>query len=252
MTTLRSIVTDAYRECGITGVGLEPEADEFDEGLRRLQSIIKSVYGNEMGEPLRSINFGTYSLNNSYAKSEDASSEINSVYIPSNVRLIFNTNTSNTLYLQPNPQDGARIGIVDSQGNFGTSPQTLNGNGRQIEGAQSIVLNTNSLNREWFYRADLGQWVRVTTLLASDSMPLPNEFDDFFITLLAFRLNPRYGAETSQETNEVLKRMSRHLRSRYAQSTEESSEYGLYILTQNPFAKTFSLTSDAFQKGRLI
>jgi hypothetical protein len=71
VTTLRDIVTDAFRECGITGVGLEPEADEFDEGLRRLQSIIKSVYGNELGEPLRSLNFGTYSLSNPYALAED-------------------------------------------------------------------------------------------------------------------------------------------------------------------------------------
>lgn len=250
MATLRDIVVDSFRESGITGVGLEPEADEFDQGLRRLISIIKSVYGNEMGEPLRSLNFGTYSLSNRFSKDEDVSSVINSVYIPNNVRLVFNTNASNTLYLQPNPNDGARVAVVDSQGNFGTSPQTLNGNGRLIETTQSVLLNTNGLNREWFYRADLGQWVRVTDLTANDDMPLPPEFDDFFITLLAFRINPSYGAETSQETNEILKSMQRHIRSRYAQEAEQTSEYGLYILTQNPASRQFN--SNGFNRGNIF
>lgn len=232
MTTIRQIVTDAFREANIVGTGETPEADEFDEAVRRLQNLYKSLFGYELGEPLLNIGYGLEGVDTpSYA--DEYSSEIDSLYIPINVRLVFNIDAAASLKLHPNPRDGARLGIIDNQGNFATNNVTLDGNGRQIELASTVTLNTDSLNREWFYRADLGNWARVTDLDADAESPLPSEFDDFLITLLAFRINPRYAAGTSPEMTEVLKRARSQFRARYRQRMEMESELGLTKLTLN-------------------
>lgn len=233
MTTIRQIIIDSMREAGVIAVDDTPEASQLDEALRRLQVLYSSLFGNELGEPLQPVNFGKAGLTNSYAKVLDASSEINSSYIPNNSRLILNVDAGGTLYLNPNPAGGARFGIVDNGANLATNNITVNGNGRHIELLDSVLLNTNSLNREWFYRDDLGSWIRVTDLDVDAQSPLPREFDDLLTTLLAFRLNPRYGAETSVEMIEVMKRIRRIFRARYRQSLEQAVETGLYRLTNN-------------------
>lgn len=233
MTTIRQIVTDAFREANLVEVGGSVDADVFDEGVRRLQNLYRSLFGFELGEELSTINYGENGLTNTYAKELDASSEIDSTFVPSNVRMIFNIAAAETLYLDPSPRDGARFAVIDNGNNLATYNITLNGNGRQIELANSVTLATNSLNREWFYRADLGNWARVTDLDADAQSPLPSEFDDFLSTLLAFRLNPRYGAENSAEMIEVLKRMRKQFRARYRQTNEQPSEAGLLYLSSN-------------------
>lgn len=235
MTTIRQIVTDAFREAGIVAVGDTPEADSLDEGVNRLNTLYRSLFSNELGEPLTAINYGKAGLDNAYAKDEDVSSIIDATYVPSNTRLMLNLDEAKTLYLPPNPQDGARVAVIDNGGNLATYNITLNANGRQIELTDTVVLSTNSLNREWFYRADLGNWVRVLDLDVDAQSPLPVEFDDFLVTLLAFRLNPRYGAETSQEMVEVLKRLRRIFRARYRQTHEQESEAALYRLPSQRF-----------------
>lgn len=251
MTTLRQIITDAFRESNVVAVGETPDADQLAEALRRLNAIIKSLYGNEFGEPLLTVNYGSLGLTNVYGQAEDESSVVNSIYVPSNVRLIFNLSAATTLYLNPNPRDGARLAVIDNAGNLATKNATVNANGRLIESATTVVLNTNSLNREWFYRADLGAWTRVTDLVTDDTLPFPEDFDDFFVTLLTMRLNPRYGAETGQEVVSVLQDMKRKFRARYRQVTEMPSEDGIVLLSSNPYARrTLGLSSDiAFNLG---
>lgn len=245
MTTIRQIITDTFREAGILATGEEPDADQLDEALRRLNTLYKSLFGAELGEPLLPVNYGTQGLTNSFALDEDQASEINSTYVPSNSRLIFNIGSAVTLYLPPKPMDGARFGVIDNSGNLATYNVTVDANGRKIESASTLTLNTNSLNREWFYRADLAEWKRVADLLVGDESPLPAEFDDFLVTLLAFRLNPRYGAETDQNMIEILKRMRRLFRARYRQVTEMPSEAALYRLTTH---KTYAFKDD-FPRG---
>jgi hypothetical protein len=129
--------------------------------------------------------------------------------------------------LTPSPEDGCRFAVIDRAGNFETYPITIHGNGRNIEEASSVSLATNNLTREWFYRADLGNWVRVTDLTVNDESPFPEEFDDLLVIMLAFRLNPRYGAETRGETAEALNRARRQFRARYRQKTEVDVEDAL-------------------------
>lgn len=243
MTTIRQLITDGFRESGLIETGGVPDADEFEEGLRKLQSMYSSLFGNELGDPLSSLNYGANGMNNSYAIASDYTAEIDSAYVPTNYRLICNLATPATIYLDPEPRDGARLAIIDNSGNFATNPLTINANGRKIEGATSVALNTNALTRDWFYRADLGQWNRVTDLVAEDQSPLPIEFDDMLSTLLAMRLNPRYGATLDQSTVEVLERGRRTFRARYKQISEQSCEDGIVRLPSNPYGKYLTLTS---------
>lgn len=73
------------------------------------------------------------------------------------------------------------------------------------------------MNREWFFREDLGTWVRCTPLTITDELPFPREFDDFFITMLAIRLNPAYGVALDQQSQLVLDRARTSMRARYRQ-----------------------------------
>lgn len=230
MTTIRQIVEDAYRESGIYANDDTVSSADFTEGLRRLNALFKGLFAAELGEPFLTINYGKAGLSNTYAQDQDASSEIDSAYVPSNSRLILNISAPVTLYLPPNPRDGARFGIIDSGGNLASYNVTVDANGRRIETALSVVLNTNSLQRDWFYRGDTGNWVKTTTFVDGDSSPLPEEFDDLLVTYLAVRLNPRHGAQTSDELVEVLKRLRKIFKARYAQSSEQDSELGLQRL----------------------
>lgn len=248
MSTIRKLITKGLREAGIIEVGTDPDAAEFEEGLDMLQGLYLSFFGNELGEPLANVNYGSEGLTNSYAKDEDRSNVIDSAYIPNNVRLILNIGEAETLYLHPNPRDGARVAIIDNGGNVGTYNVTINGNGRQIENAASVTLDTDSVSQQWFYRADLGNWAKIIDLDAADESPLPREFDDLLTTGLALRLNPRYGAQTSQEMSDILNRMRKQFRARYRQTAEQDSELGLYRLTTNR-SWTYRNSTQDFDRG---
>lgn len=250
MSTNRAIVHKGFREAGIIAVGELADAAEFEEGLDLLQGIYSSFFGTELGEPLASVNYGTSGLVNSYAVDEDISPDVDSAYLFVNKRYVLNLAADQTLYLHPNPADGARIGVIDNAGNLSTNTLTLNGNGRQIESNASITLNTDLVNREWFYRADRGDWVRIIDIEADDVSPLPREFDDLLTTALAIRVNPRYGAETAQEIQGVLSRMKRIFRARYKQVTEQNSEIGLTRLPSNRYKTMFSTNKNTFDRGR--
>jgi hypothetical protein len=218
MTTIRQIITDAYRESGLIQIGTMPEADHLDEGLRKMQSIILSLYGNEMGEPLTDTAYGKEGLVHAYARAYDISTDISSYFVPPNARLMVNAEESYTTYLNPMPRDGERVSVIDISQNFATRAFNIEGNGRRIDGDFAITLSTDGDNKSWFYRADLGEWVSVTGLTANSESPFPQEFDDYLIILLAMRLHPRYQQQTAGETIEEYRRMRRQFRSRYRQS----------------------------------
>lgn len=250
MTYVRQIVIDGLRESGILPVGEDADANMFEEGLRVLNRLYRSLFGAELGEPLKDVNYGLAGLSNAYAEELDLSSELDSIYIPSNSRVILNISAPETLFLNPNPRDGCRVAIIDSKGNVGTYNVTVNANGRLIEGSSSVVLNTNGVQREWFYRADTGSWVKVADLVDGDVSPLPEEFDDLLTTHLAIRLNPRYGAESGQEMVEVIKRIRRIFSARYHQLSDQNSEIGLYRLPSTRHYWQVGNNTKVFNKGK--
>lgn len=226
MTTARDIVADALREGGILALGETLEAASLEEGLRRLNVLVKGTFGFDFGEPLT-----VYNIGNSGITTQEALQAVASVpgtsYVPANSAIHANLTEDAALYLDPSPVDGSRFKILDVAGNFNTFSLEVSANGKKIAGASSITFTTAGTTAEYFYREDLGDWVVSAPLQASDKMPFPSEFDDYFITTLAFRLSRRYGQEVSPETMETLRRTRSMFRARYAQKLERPTELAL-------------------------
>lgn len=214
MTTASSIITDAYREAQIVPITGTPTALEIVEALGRLNNLILSTIGNEAGNDFFDLIIGgTYDQ-----------SSCCSPWIPEDTRLVLNLTGTKTLYLHPDPTNGTRFSIVDNARNLATYNLVLNGNGRRIEDSNTLTLNTNGAASQWMYRSDLGNWVKILSLVALDGMPFPAEFDDYFITTLAMRLAPRNSVEIQPATIEALKRSRSQLRARYNKPRQMRSD----------------------------
>lgn len=216
MTLISSIIADAFRESNILPLGKAPNTNQATEALRLLNALFSAIYGDEAGEGLTDWPLGNYGRE---SPGYDIAYTDQCIDHPTiNRRLIAVNTEARTVYLTLRPQDGARMGIADPFGRLATVPVTLDANGRTIESALTLVLNTNGLNREWFYRADLGDWVRLTEKADTDEMPFPADFDNFFITLLAIRLNPRYGRVMDDQSAMIYKSERKKFVARYLQS----------------------------------
>lgn len=229
MALVHEIIKDAYREANLIPITQSPTLDEQSEGLRLLNRFVRSVFGSEAGDKLQSLAVGVNNVTttNSLPTYDFTGQE----YAPLNARLVVNITVPTTINLHPDPEDGARIAVVDASGNFNTNNVTLAGNGRKIAGAATAVLNTASLKKEWFYRADLGDWQVISDLGLNDTFPFPMEFEDLFVIGLATRLNPRNGASIDEQAMMNFRRQRNLFRARYSQSIQQASEDGLVKLT---------------------
>lgn len=232
MTTVASIIKNALRETNLIPLGVAPTQPQIDEAFGRLTTLVESMLGNEAGENLNPFPLGQEGINSPKGYPWWANNLPGNVFMPFNVRVMCNLTAAGQFNLHPRPHDGARMGIVDVSQNFDIFPLTINGNGRSIEGEESMVYNTAGEIRQWIYREDLGNWVTVIPLDPDGDMPWPPEFDDMFIIMLAMRLNPRYGQIMHPASVEVLKSSQTKFSARYSQSTsQQPSENGLTYLT---------------------
>lgn len=216
MTLISSIITDAYREGNILPLRKAPDTFQVAEALRLFQQNIHSIYGGDAGEPLTDWSLGSFSVDEPGIVDPRTTDTIQRPTI--NQRLLATNTAALRAYLTPYPQDGARMAIADPFGRLAAFPVTLDANGRTIEGNATLVLNVNGTYQEWFYRADKGDWVKLTSLLEGDQNPFPDAFDIFFICGLAMRLNPRYGREMDPQTATAFKANRRQFIARYLQS----------------------------------
>lgn len=214
MTLVSQIITDAYRESNLVPLVSTPNANQVTEALRRLNVLLLSTVGNEAGDGLHEYNI----------EGEFTNEECLTPWVPDNARLMLNITAAKEYSLDPYPQDGQRFAIVDVAGNLDTFNVVVNGNGRRIEDAASITLDTAAIYRQWLYRSDIGNWVRIAEVTADDEMPFGVEFDDYFVTALALRVNPRYGQIMTPETNTAFNRAKSQLRSRYRTSRQMFSD----------------------------
>lgn len=216
MTLISSIITDAFRESNILPLAKAPSVNQSTEALRLLNGLFSSIYGGEAGERLVDWPLGNFGRESAADNLPYTDHRIDRPEI--NRRLLVLNEVAKTVHLTLRPQDGARMGIADPFGRLATVPVILDANGRTIEGSPTITLNVNGTFREWFYRADLGDWVRLTQKAATDEMPFPVDFDNFFITLLTMRLNPRYGRAMDEQSGVIFKSDRRKFVARYLQS----------------------------------
>jgi len=227
MTLVSDIINDAFRQGNLIAVGTVPSANEIAEALRYINRIVKSVLGNEVGEPLKSFPLGRVDITRpSQYPLWDTNPGVEWV-VPPNTRLTVNLSANLTVYLHPMPDDGARFAVSDAVGTLGANTLTVEGNGRSIEGALSVAINTAKVETEWVFRADTGNWHKVSPLIATDVFPFPEEFDDFFIVLLAMKINPSYGLQLDQQAQQMMSRARTQLRARYKQYMPSPSPLAL-------------------------
>lgn len=223
MTLLSTLVTDAFRESNLVAVGATETTAQRTEALRLLNVMISAFFGHEIGSPLVDVTIGSEGI--VFFNEEDAYAEetIETWFVPDNYRLNLNLSEGKGFRLNPSPTKGARLAVKDVAGNLSTTGITLYGNGRLIEGAESVSLITNGASREWFYRPDTSNWVKTTDLIISDESPFPSKYDDLLTIGLALRIAGRYGVAATQEQIAFYNKALRKFRADY----NEGFTYGL-------------------------
>lgn len=230
MTVVSSLIRSAYREGNIVALTQTPSDLENNDALDRLQAIVSSVYGFEVGEPLVDWPIGLEGVQwpNTFVWT-DSMWQRGMI----NTRLIAASTTPQTYYLPANTFNGSRVALIDPANRLAAAPITIDGNGRTIEGNLTFTANTNGLTKMWFYRSDLGNWVNLTPLALTDEFPFPIEFDDYFITHLAMRLNPRYGRSMGADSVAVLNRALARLQAMFKQPGITPTDPALIFLSEH-------------------
>jgi len=227
MTLVSQIITDAFRQSNLLALGTEPTDAQKEEALRYLQRIVKSVFGNEAGDPFTVFPIGKQNISRPSGYPWWNTVPDNDWFVPKNTRVMLNLDQSVPLYLHPAPDDGSRFALIDVAGSLAEYPVTIYGNGNRIEGMETLGLNENFYDAEWFYREDLANWMKYSPIEMEDIFPFPEEFDDFFITMLAIRFNPSYGASLDGQSKMIFDRAKSQLRARYTQEIPTRSELAL-------------------------
>jgi len=212
-------IQSAYREANITVIGTTPTAAQLAEGLTALNVFRVKLFGSEFGENLEDWLLPPPSSQSGVPDGLVSPNQGSTWYLNPRVnsRLLVKLTAATTVYFPENPTDGSRMATVD----VGSSSVdlTLNGNGRLIEGEVSQVDTVQALAaKQWFYRGDIASWEPVTALALGDSLPLPQEYDDLFITYLAIRLSPRNGEAASDDTKLLYTTLMKQAKARYRQT----------------------------------
>jgi len=236
MTVASVIITAALRESNLIGVNSTPTTPQVNEALARLNTLVSSTLGFEVGEQLQDWPVGNVDV---VPCGLTYWTELRWRRPHTNVRLVVHHDEAETVTLPAYPDDGARLAIIDVGRNLSTYPLTLDADGRRIEDATSLVLDTDGEARSWLYRAELGNWIRVDSLTVDSELPFPAEFDDAFITMLALRLNPRYGRAIAQETLVAMERAISLLRARYSQQVVTPADIGVLRPTTQVYNTRF-------------
>lgn len=250
MTLISSLIADAYRESNMLSLGTVPNANQTTEALRLYNALLSAIFGGQAGERLEDWPLGNLHRDDPdnnlipFTTDQIQHPRINRRLIATNIAAI-------TIYLAC-PQDGARMGIVDPFNNLAAAPVTIDGSGRPIEAAPTLLLNVNGTSREWLFRADLGSWVKLSAVAAADDNPFPAAFDMMFTCLLALRLNPRYGRTLDPQSVEMLKQNKREFVARYVQSQplEINDDLSWPFMSRQSYSTQDGFSSqNAFNRG---
>jgi hypothetical protein len=237
-------IVKAYRESAIKPIGWGTPTDtELDEGLYRLNALWKVIRAQALGEVVRDwqlpnklrtaphnadniAQFYPQNLNgfnqpggiwNDQDDTGGGSVNQRQHYPPINVRIVCGVDeTGHTLWFPQYPYDGSRMEIVANPAM--TEAVDLSGNGRAIEGAETYTFNPGDQPRQWLYRADTANWVSIGGDLAlEDELPLPSEFDDFFVCGVAIRLTALDRIDPQQPTIAAYNAVEKKIYQRYYQ-----------------------------------
>ena len=206
--TVNDIITRCYREGNLIPIGKTPTPAEVQETLGVYRAFVSSLFGNDIGQLLApwevppdptSTNPSRFPLYPQQPNQDNQQQVWRNP--PPNVRLIANAGIGDPVYFPPTPPNGSRMAFVNVGLDLTQFPLTLDGNGRLIEGQQSVTITAaDTLPILWFYRDDLANWVKVTELELTSESPLPAQFDDFQIASMSIRRSPAYNKDPGAAT----------------------------------------------------
>lgn len=222
MATAAEIVVQAYREGNLISLNTPLTPEQAAEGLLLLNNYMSSLLGFELGEfstdwPVPPAETSPVAARFPlFPLSEKLPNDV-WPYPPQNVRIILSLTADTTIYMPSRPNDGARFLFINIAG-AGAETLTVDGNGRLVKGAATLVETPTVLNQQQLlYRADLGDWVSVTTLAADDASPLPLVYDDLLAIGTFVRLASRLGRSLTPELALTRGTLLKRLRTQYRQ-----------------------------------
>lgn len=223
MTQISSIITDAFRESNIVSANNSPTTSETNEALRRLNGLVNLWVGTAAGELLFDWfvpQIGTAPREEINPRDVYSRAEVVSVYpyIPIQSRIVTSLAADTTVYLPQYPNDGSRVALANA-GSIAYA-LTISANGRKIEGASELVVDLAARpTAEWFFRADLQDWVLRQQLELTSESPFPIKFDQLLICGLAIRLASSYGKDPEASTVDMFNKSMAAFRAQYKQYT---------------------------------
>lgn len=229
MTQVSEIIRQALRETNTVAITQDSNPTETAEGLARLQALVLSTLGNEVGYIMEDWNILSATTITKPSGVPLTTAQAGAWTVPPNARLVCGLGAALTVTLDPLPQDGQRFSAIDAKNTFDTFNLTINPNGRKIEGAvANKVISTEGDATQWLYRADLADWKVIAPLATDDEFPFPTDFDDYFIIMLAMRLSPRYGKELPKESGARLEMQRQQFIARYSQTRLRDTNMGVH------------------------
>lgn len=219
MTQISEIIRQALRETNVVAITQDSNPTETAEGLARLQALVLSTLGNEVGYIMEDWNVVSAASLTKPSGVPLTAAQAAAFAVPPNARLVCGLTGATTVLLDPQPQDGQRFSVVDADDGFASNNLTINPNGRKIEASTSnLVISTDGTAKQWLYRADSANWSVIDPLETDAEFPFPSDFDDYFIIMLAMRLNPRYGRELTKESAARMEQQRAQFIRRYSQT----------------------------------
>lgn len=215
MTTCRTIITRAEEALAVVGNNRNLRPSDAAMALELLNTIVEGVFGAGVGGGL----------------TDDEITSAETVAVDTRA-IVSGHSAAFTITLPESPRDGSRFQLVDAGAGFTARPVTVARNGRLLEGAAAnITANTNGFNRTWFYRADLGDWKRLTALAINDTFPFPASVEQTFALMLAFELAPSFRVSFSPEAGAALQRGMSSLRAKYRTRKIVSADSGVLTMS---------------------
>jgi hypothetical protein len=225
MTQVSEIIRQALRETNVVAITQDSSPSETAEGLARLQALVLSSLGNEVGYIMEDWNIKSASNITKPSGVPLTAAQATAFTVPPNARLVTALTAATAVLLDPQPQDGQRFSVVDAIKGLATYNLTVNPNGRKIEGnTTNKIMSTADAATQWLYRADAADWKVIDPLVTDAEFPFPPDFDDYFIIMLAMRLNPRYGRALSKESGARMEQQRAQFVKRYSQTRLRDGE----------------------------
>ncbi len=235
-TLISQIITDAFFNDNIVPLNGTPTTAEQTRALRLLQQIVDEWVTSCAGELLNDWRIpgdtATAPVTGQQRDPRDpyGDNAIATVYPypPINHRLVTKITSAQTVYMPQYPNDGSIIDLADA----GSSSVnlTLDANGRKIESAATVVLDPSAVGeRRWFFRADLQNWQRMTTL-TNDSVgvsPFPSKYDALLAAETTIRLLAGLGKSPSESTLGIRDRGLTKFKAQYKQYTPTVQTYDI-------------------------